>query len=169
MPPFGRHVLGPCLVLGVILGVPGSGFRVQDGGFRVPGSGFRVQGSGFRVQGSGHRIQGSGFRVQGLGLRGGCRVLRGGRRVQDLKCRIYHAHAIGPVAGVVALGIHVLIAASIRNSCSDLIVHRELQPMKEWLQMCSGSEAGSYLRLADSGITQLQGLPRACRRSSGRG
>ena len=92
---------------------------MQGSGFRVQGSGFRVQGAGFRVQGSGCRVQGSGCRVQGAGCRD-LALLDGGLEGALVDHRGRHERE----------GRHPVPAFQIR-------------------EMCSASEAGSYLRLID--------------------
>ena len=108
-----------------------SGFRVQGVGFRVQGSGFGIQGLGFR--GSGFRVQGLGFRVQGSG----CRVQGSGFSVQGSECRVYGARALREERGEQPFAHHHL-RTTISQKCAVV------------------TEAGSYLRLIDSCITQLK-------------
>ena len=103
--------------------------RLSHGGFRVSGFRLRVTGFGFRVSGFGFRVPGSGFRVSGFGFRGS------GFRFQGLEVRIGESDAASTV-------LHVPYSLDRVSGFGP--------------EMCSGSEAGSYLRLIDFCITQLR-------------
>jgi len=91
----------------------------------VEGSGSRVEGSGFRVRGSGFRVQVSGWGVEGRG---------GG--------------TMGPRCGASPDPSPPLSPPAFRFG-----VRRWVLGVQGF--GCSGSEAGSYLRLIDFCITQL--------------
>jgi len=132
--------------------VPGSrvypcttGFRVSGSGFRVPGSGFRVQDSAvtlpFRVE---PKRRGFVFTqrlplVEGLGTQScpACRRSRGGGRCWTSPTP-RRSGTRPPCRPSAALRRY---SSQFKNNC--------------FTDMCSGSEAGSYLRLIDFCITQL--------------
>ena len=123
-------------MLSFVLRVSCSVFRVSCFVFRVSGLGFRVSGVEFRVPDFGCRVSGFGFQVSDSPE--WCQP--GKERRGSLRCG---RQASPDFFGEGGLGSGFWV------SVSELRIFSSRFENNYFTEMCSGSEAGSYLRLID--------------------
>jgi len=145
-------------VSGFVFRVSSSGFRVSGFGFRVSGFGFQASGFEFRVSGCRLQVSGSGFRDPDAWYRGISAASRSPHSAQLL--------TIPPAPPPPALAHPTPPTSPRRPRPAPPAI---LAAGRAWrVQKCVVvTEAGSYLRLIDSCITQLkaQGPSRTCNES----
>jgi len=145
-----------------------SGFRVSGFGFRVSGSRFRFSVFGFRLSGYGFRgfgfrvswfrVSGSGFRVSGSGFRVSCfgfQVLGFVLRVSGLE-RTLRSLGQKDVCHTAEHDPFIISQlAPTQSTLGPYVVQiwsrnmPELRGADYFIELCSGSQAGSNLRLID--------------------
>ena len=122
-------------------------------GCEVWGLRFGIRGLGLRVEGLPHKWW---LRVLGSGLQGACDFMIGSWSrascsrcwVSGFRVRGYHAHGGGERGGAHVRPLQLLLVEPCDATRQFKHNHST--------EMCSGSEAGSYLRLKYSGITPLK-------------